>query len=201
MEGSPGGALGPPGVSPGLGERGDQVAPPAGPGRSLGASRGDRQCPRARPGGSAPRSRRGPSAKGHGKRGVATDTHATQTHRTTHDSRLRARGRSRRRPAGPPTASWRATAAPRWPRSWPFGAFRAHVVRVCEPLPQAPHGQGLCHKLFSQNNNARKKNSQNFLFFANILSTGTNHLFAFPHESFQFVFTRINHADLSLIIV
>lgn len=88
MEGSPGGALGPPGVSPGLGERGDQVAPPAGPGPEPGrVPRGPPVPTRAAGGGAHPAHGADPQQRDVGK-GASQQTH-TQLKRT---ARLTTRG-------------------------------------------------------------------------------------------------------------
>lgn len=129
----------------------------------------------------------------------------TRTSNARHETQQRELTGEQRESAGAVTASGSATTAklPGGRGVCPLGLFGpAPCVCVCPSHRQHfCHGRGLCHKLFSQNNNARKKKTQNFLFFPNILSTLTNHLFVFSHESFQFLFSRVNHVNLSLIIV
>lgn len=90
MEGSLGGALGPPGVSPGLGERGDQVAPPAEPGPEPGrVPRGPPVPTRAAGGERTPLTARTLS-KGTWEKG-RRNRH-TRNSNAPHDSRLAAKG-------------------------------------------------------------------------------------------------------------
>lgn len=87
MEGSPGGALGPPGVSPGLGEREDQVAPPAGRAGAWARPAGTASAHARGRGGAHPAHGADPQQRDMGK-GASQQTH-TQLKRT---ARLTTRG-------------------------------------------------------------------------------------------------------------